>query len=187
MEEQKKVKVTNKESRNIIIRKLRNRKIICSLNENCGGDIVSDNFGLEILSCERGNYYSGEEREYVKVNIQISTNESPHTLRRLNDFDVLKGDYKLLTEKVKFIIQDDLRIKKEQTLKEILEHNNLELLGQKLRGTGSRHSEGDSYYIKKTKYGEFTFYAHEDRISVDFEENRDMTLEQGIEMLNKLK
>jgi hypothetical protein len=187
MEEQIKVKVTEKEAKNYIIKKLRNRKVVCSSNDNCLGEIASDNFGLEIRSTHYAGWYNREETDYAEVNLQISTVESPHIRRRLPKFNIKNGNYNELSEKVKFIIKENMRLKQEENKKEKLQRSNLELLGSKLRGTGARHIQEDNYYLKKTKYGEFTFYAHEDRISVDFEENNDMTLEQGIEMLNKLQ
>jgi len=187
MEEEKKVIITEKEARNKIIQKLCNRKIVCLITDKFREDIGNENFYMEINSSYYYGGYSHETKNFDKVNIQISTKEYPHTRRRLNEFDVMNGDYNLLVEKVKFIIQEDIKKKQELKIKENNEKKNLEILKEKLKGLGAKKEQyGDSYKIKN-KYFEMTFFAYEDRISIDIEEPTDMTLDQAIELINKLK
>lgn len=187
MDEEKKVIITETETRNKIIQKLRNRKIDCLIKDNFREDIGNENFIMDIRSAYYYGNWSNEERNYNKVNIQISTREYPHTRRRLNNFDVNKGDYKELAEKVKFIIQEDIKKKQEQQLKENNEKKNLDILKEKLQGLGARKEHyGDNYKIRN-KYFEMTFYAFDDRISVDIKEPKDMTIDQAIELIKKLQ
>jgi len=187
MEEEKKVKVTEKEAKNKIIQRLRNRKIICSLGNRFREDISNENFDIEIRSFHYYSGYSNEIRDYDKVNIQISTKSYPHIRRRLNEFDVMNGDYSELVEKIKFIIAEDIKKKQEEKIKENNKQKNLEILKEKLQGLGARKEQyGDSYKIKN-KYFEIHFFAHEDRISIDIEEPNDMTLDQAIELIKKLQ
>ena len=188
MEEEKKVKVTEKEAKNKIIQRLRNRKIVCSLKNRMGEDISNENFDMEIRPTIQHAFYDrAKEDDYDKVNIQISTDSYPHTRRRLNDFDVINGVYSELVEKVNFIIAEDIKKKQIEQVKENSKQKNLEILKEKLQGLGARKEQyGDSYKIKN-KYFEITFFAHEDRISIDIEEPADMTLDQAIELINKLK
>ena len=187
MEEKKEIKITEKEAKDKIIQKLRNRKIVCSLADRIGEDISNDNFDMDINSAIYYPTWSNGERDYSKVNIQISTKEYPHTRRRLNDFDVINGDYKLLVEKVNFIIEEDMIKKQAEQLKGYNEKNNLKILKEKLQGLGAKKEQyGDSLNIK-TKYFTISFFATDTGIDVDIEDDREMTIDQAIELIKKLK
>jgi hypothetical protein len=193
MEEEKKVKVTEKEARNKIIQKLRNRKIICLITDKFREDISNENFELEINTSHYYSGWSNEEgdydkvRDYDKVNISIKTKEYPHIRRALKEFDILKGNYSDLAEKVKFIIQEDIKKKQELKVKIGNQNSNLELLKEKLKGLGARKEYYSDSYIIKNKFFIMTFCAYDDRISVDIEEPADMTIDQAVELIKKLK
>src|SRR3989304_3128578 len=123
--EEKNIKITKKEAINKIIQKLRNRKVVCLFKDNYRQDITNDNFTMGISSACYYPAWSNDERNYDKVNIQIFTQEYPHTRRRLNNFNVINGDYKELVEKVQFIIADDIIKKQTKQKKEINEKKNL--------------------------------------------------------------
>jgi hypothetical protein len=187
MEEQKIVKVTEKQAISKILQRLRSRKIVCEKYNYAFGDIRNENFLMEVSSAHYFSGWSDEENDYDKVNIKIRTNEYPHIRRAFKDFDILKGNYNDLAEKVKFIIEEDIKKKKELKVKMENQNYNLRLLEEKLKGLGAKKEHyGDSYEIKN-KFFTMTFYAFDDKISVDIEETADMTLDQAIELIKKVQ
>lgn len=187
LEEKKKIIITEQEAINKIIQKLHNRKIICGKKDKYRQDIINENFIMKIGSAYYYPGWSNEERNYDKVNIQISTQEYPHTRRRFNEFNITTGNYKNLVEKVKFIIQEDIKKKQEKQTKENSERNNFKILKEKLKGLGARKEQYGDNLIIKTKYFKVNFSATDTGIDVYLEDSRNLTIEQAIEMINKLK
>jgi hypothetical protein len=187
MKEEIMIKITEKEAINKIIKKLRNRKIICQLGTGYKDDIENQNFDMEINSGLYYNTWSTKEKEYEIINIQISTKEYPHTRRRLNKFNVDTGNYDELIEKIKLIIREDIKKKQELEVKIKTQNSNLELLKEKIKGLGAKKEQYGEGYVFKNKYFIVTFDAFEDKIGVDIKENEDLSIDQAIELIKKLQ
>jgi hypothetical protein len=188
MEEQVKPKMNQKEAKNYIIQKLRNRKIICAITDKFREDISSENFLLEIISAGYHGFMDRyEDRNYSKINIKIVTISYPHVRRAVKDFDLKTGDYSLLAEKVNFIIKADIKMKDLEKEKELKQSNFQKILKEKLEVLGAiKGHYGDMYKIK-TKYFEMKFWAFDTGIRVNIEEPSDMTIDQAIELIKKLQ
>lgn len=183
--ENEKVKLTEKEALTIIKQKLRNRKLQFKTENGYRFDIGDDNFFMSVSSSDRYGW-GWQNRNFTSVDIEIRTSEYPHVYRRFRNFKVKTGDYAKVIEKIKFIIQSNIKIKEQKNTHSNIIKKNTDKLLKKLEGFKVNKSDYHEGMLEiKTEYFTMAFIVKENSIRVDIEEN-EITVEKAIELLDKL-
>ena len=183
--ENEKVKLTEEEALIIIKQKLHNRKLQFKTENGYRRDIGGDNFLMSISSSDRYGW-NWQNRNFASIDIEIRTPEYPHVYRRFRNFKVKIGDYGKVIEKIKFIIQANIKIKEQKnthnnTIKEIKKN-----LLKKLEGFKVSKSDYNEGMLKiYTDYLTVFFIVDEKSVKVCIEE-KEITIEKVIELLDKL-
>jgi hypothetical protein len=158
----------------------------CNINGVYKNDINNDNFKLWIETCKNYSYFNKEEPDFSISNIFIETVSYSILRRRIRNFDIEKGDYQKLVDKIQEVIAANQKakvIEKQKESRQVLFQKEME---EKLKPFNPKKEKyGDTLYIK-TPFLEFEFDAYDNGINCSIR-TEDLSFEKGIELIKKLK
>ncbi len=164
-------------------KRLLKRNLKLNLNEY---GLYTDNIRLAI---RRIGYWSyGADYDYRTVSIKIETDEYPHKRLRFEKFKILKGEYIVLINKIKQLMVNDKRRKKNNITQEQQTKETIKILREKLKKFSPRLDgyEGNSLAVK-TKYFDVDFYVEGKSVRISLEGYRTLEVDTAIALLTLLK